>query len=389
MHLWQRLDFGSRGCGFKSCQVRQGPRYIPVSSCKKKATSNSKTMETQTTRRPISKGTCAFCNAELAKNKMTQHLKSCKQRLATIAAQEGKSRKTKTRLFHILAEGQYNPQYWLHFEVPATESLWSLDRFLKDMWIDDLDHLSGFTINGTNYSIDYPDDFFSFNEVEETVEEVLSEEEKEKELSELVDKIVSEFAEAPASHLGIPLNPLSAEWIAEIKKPRSVDELVDFLKGELARITKEDKSALKYDQDISLEEKRKRYLTLYYQKMVVEDLLEAVEDRSMDVSLERVLKVGQKFSYVYDYGSSTYINLRVIAEREGIVQNKKNPVQLLARNTAPEFPCVVCGKPGTEVAMGYFTDSIAESVFCTECANKQAGEGEMLPIINSPRAGVL
>src|SRR6266567_1347540 len=189
----------------------------------------------------------------------------------------------------------------------------------------------------------------------------------------------------------IPFNPapLLTEWIAEIKKPRSVDELVDLLKRELARITKEDKSALKYDQDISLEEKRKRYLTLYYQKMVVEDLLEAVEDRSMEVSLERVLKVGQKFSYVYDYGSSTYINLRVIAEREGIVQNKKKPVQLLARNTAPTFPCVVCGKPGTEVAMGYFTNSIADSVFCTECANKQDREDEMLPIINSPRAGVL
>src|SRR3989440_1506979 len=383
------LDFGSRGCGFKSCQVRQRPRYIPVSSCKKKATSNSKTMETQTTRRPISKGICAFCKAELAKNKMTQHLKSCKQRLANIAAEEGKTRKTKTRLFHILAEGQYNPHYWLHFEVPASESLWSLDSFLKDMWIDDLDHLSGFTINGTNYSIDYPDDFFSFNEVEETEEEEISEEEKEKELRELVDEIVSEFAEAPASHLGIPFNPLSAEWIAEIKKPRSVDELVDFLKGELARITKEDKSALKNDQDLSLEEKRKSYLTLYYQKMVVEDLLEAVEDRSMDVSLERLLKVGQKFSYVYDYGSSTYINLRVIAEREGIVQNKKKPVQLLARNTAPTFPCVVCGKPGTAFAMGYFTESIADSVFCTDCAMKRVGEGGMLPIINSPRAGVL
>jgi hypothetical protein len=348
-------------------------------------------METQTTRRPISKGICAFCKAELAKNKMTQHLKSCKQRLASIAAEEGKTPKTKTRLFHILAEGQYNPHYWLHFEVPASESLWSLDSFLKDMWIDDLDHLSGFTINGTNYSIDYPDDFFSFNEVEETEEEEISEEEKEKELRELVDGIVSEFAEISASYSDSPSNPtpLLTEWIAEIKKPRSVDELVDLLKRELARITKEDKSALKHDQDISLEEKRKRYLTLYYQKMVVEDLLEAVEDRSMEVSLEHVLKVGQKFSYVYDYGSSTYINLRVIAEREGIVQNKKKPVQLLARNTAPTFPCVVCGKPGTTVAMGYFTESIADSVFCTECANKQVGEGGMLPIINSPRAGVL
>src|SRR5436190_19260359 len=127
-------------------------------------------METQSTPRPLSQGTCVFCKAELAKNKMTQHLKFCKQRLATLATQEQRSQEMKTRLFHILAEGQYNPQYWLHFEVPATVSLWSLDSFLKDMWIDDLDHLSGFTINGTNYSIDYPDDFFSLNEVEETGE---------------------------------------------------------------------------------------------------------------------------------------------------------------------------------------------------------------------------
>ena len=348
-------------------------------------------METQPARRPISTGNCAFCKAELAKNKMTQHLKSCKQRLANIAKREKKSQETKTRLFHILAEGRYNPQYWLHFEVPASESLWSLDGFLKDMWIDDLDHLSGFTINGTDYSNDEPDDFFSFNEVEETEEEEISEEEKEKEMRELVDEVISEFAEGSASYLGIPLNPdpLSAEWVAEIKKPRSVDELVDFLKGELARITKEDKSLWKDDQEISLEAKRKRYHTLYYQKIVVEDLLEAVEDRSMEVSLGRVLKVGQKFSYIYDYGSSTYINLRVIAEREGIVQNKKKPVQLLARNTAPTFPCIVCGKPATTVAMGYFTDSIADNVFCTACANKQVEEGGMLPIINSPRAGVL
>jgi len=39
-------------------------------------------METQATRRSISKGICTFCKTELAKNKMTQHLKSCKQRLA-------------------------------------------------------------------------------------------------------------------------------------------------------------------------------------------------------------------------------------------------------------------------------------------------------------------
>src|SRR3989440_12735718 len=203
-----------------------------------------KKMATQSTPRTISKGTCAFCKAELAKNKMTQHLKFCKQRLATLATQEEQSQETKTRLFHILAEGQYNPQYWLHFEVPASESLWSLDRFLKDMWIDDLDHLSGFTINGTNYSTDYPDDFFFFGEGEEIKEEDFSEEVEEKELREVVDEIVSQATERFASYLGDVSNPvvLPTEWFAAIKKPRSVYELIDFLKAERVRITNEERS---------------------------------------------------------------------------------------------------------------------------------------------------
>ncbi|HEY4383600.1 MAG TPA: hypothetical protein VGN34_03865 [Ktedonobacteraceae bacterium] len=63
-------------------------------------------MGTQSTRKPVSDGICAFCKAELPKNKMTQHLKSCKQRLATIAEQEKNAQQPKTRLFHILAEGR-------------------------------------------------------------------------------------------------------------------------------------------------------------------------------------------------------------------------------------------------------------------------------------------
>ena len=111
-------------------------------------------MSTQPVTTPTSTGNCIFCQTEVAKSKMTQHLKFCKQRRATIAKQEETPTQPKTKLFHILAEGQYAPQYWLHFEMPASEPLWSLDAFLKDMWVDDLDHLSGFTINGTSYSVE-------------------------------------------------------------------------------------------------------------------------------------------------------------------------------------------------------------------------------------------
>jgi hypothetical protein len=211
-------------------------------------------MATESTGRAVSKGMCTFCKVEIAKNKMTQHLKFCKQRIAAIASQEEKSQETKTRLFHILAEGEYSPQYWIHFEVPASASLWSLDGFIKEMWIDDLDHLSGFEINGTNYRDDYSDGFYPFSvekeiEKEEAVEEELSEEEKEKEIREIIEEVLSTHMERASLYGEVPFltDPLPAEWIVEIKKLRSEDELINFLKEELTRVKKEERQIWKPD----------------------------------------------------------------------------------------------------------------------------------------------
>jgi hypothetical protein len=353
-------------------------------------------METQPASKAISTGICTFCKGEFAKNKMTQHLKSCKQRRASIATREEKSQEAKTRLFHILAEGRYNPQYWLHFEMPASETLWSLDDFLKDMWIDDLDHLSGFTINGTDYSTDYPDDYFLFEGEEEG--EGKGEEEKEEEevteepqVGEIIDEIISMYSTA-IKQFSEPTDAMEtalAAWVAEIKKPRSTDGLIDYLKEEeLPKLEQERRRIRKQEKEMSSEEWRRASFMTRLEKTIVESILEEIEDRSMEVSLARVLKVGQKFSYIYDYGSSTYINLKVLGEREGIVQDEKDTVQLLAQNTAPEFACIVCGKPATTVALGYYGESIADSVYCEECTEEQE-EGRTLPIINSPRVGVL
>src|SRR5215472_17577700 len=94
------------------------------------------------------------------------------------------------------------------------------------------------------------------------------------------------------------LKLLWSEWTAELNKPRSAEELVDFLKAERASILQAEKLARKDEQELSREAQRTSYLTRYFQKMVVEELLETVEDRSMEVALERVLTVGQKFSYI-------------------------------------------------------------------------------------------
>ena len=57
-------------------------------------------------KRRISKGRCYFCNAIFSKNVMTKHLKKCEQRKAEIEKQQ-----KEIKIFHIMAEGRYLPQY--------------------------------------------------------------------------------------------------------------------------------------------------------------------------------------------------------------------------------------------------------------------------------------
>ncbi|MFQ6038944.1 MAG: SEC-C domain-containing protein, partial [Candidatus Aminicenantales bacterium] len=57
----------------------------------------------------------------------------------------------KAGIFHILAEGYGNPDYWLHFDIRADATLHDLDRFLRDIWLECCGHLSAFTIEEKTY----------------------------------------------------------------------------------------------------------------------------------------------------------------------------------------------------------------------------------------------
>jgi len=79
---------------------------------------------------------------------MTKHLRSCKERKS-----ETLSDKQKTEVFHLLVEGRYSPEYWMHLSVPANATLKNLDKFLRNIWLECCGHLSAFTIEGTAYSV--------------------------------------------------------------------------------------------------------------------------------------------------------------------------------------------------------------------------------------------
>lgn len=105
-------------------------------------------------KRQQTNGVCQLCQGVVNKAGMTRHLAKC------LAAHEGagtsmsKTPPKTVRLLQLLVQGQYNPEYWLYVEMPATATLRDLDQFLRDIWLECCGHLSAFKIAGTQYSVE-------------------------------------------------------------------------------------------------------------------------------------------------------------------------------------------------------------------------------------------
>lgn len=97
--------------------------------------------------------------------------------------------------------------------------------------------------------------------------------------------------------------------------------------------------------------------------------------------LGNVLQVGQTFHYQYDYGTTTYLQLKVVGEREG--PRPKEPVRLLARNYAPMYRCVRCGERAEWVNAWREYEPLCR----THAQEHPDGEDAFLPVVNSPRVG--
>lgn len=112
---------------------------------------------------------------------------------------------------------------------------------------------------------------------------------------------------------------------------------------------------------------------------------ESPGERGMSIRLERALAVGTRFRHEYDFGTTTMLDLRVIAERQG--SPIPRPLRLLARNLQAKIPCTSCADIATWVCAGCFTEELAW--MCDRCAATHAKHKEyFLPVVNSPRVGL-
>jgi hypothetical protein len=112
---------------------------------------------------------------------------------------------------------------------------------------------------------------------------------------------------------------------------------------------------------------------------------EEMGDEGMDVMLDQVLRPKIKFLHEYDFGTTTELVLRVVAERESEIRKKS--IWVLARNDSPSITCDSCGKVATHVCSQCIYEG--EGWLCDACAGThECGEEMLLPVVNSPRVGM-
>lgn len=103
--------------------------------------------------------------------------------------------------------------------------------------------------------------------------------------------------------------------------------------------------------------------------------------------LRHALRPGMELVHEYDFGATTELTIKVVAEYDGGMP-RSEPIWILARNEPPEILCDECGKsPAVEICTECQWDG--GGWLCQDCLEDHECGGDMLlPVVNSPRTGV-
>ena len=105
---------------------------------------------------------------------------------------------------------------------------------------------------------------------------------------------------------------------------------------------------------------------------------------TMNTKVSEALGSGDRLGYVYDFGSSTELVVRLLG---GVSASSKSAVRLAARNEPPTWPCDACGKAATAVCTQCLYEG--KGFYCAaHASDHECGEDMLSPVVNSPRMGV-
>ncbi len=105
------------------------------------------------------------------------------------------------------------------------------------------------------------------------------------------------------------------------------------------------------------------------------------------VALGTLLHPKAEMEHEYDFGTSTYTQLRVVG-RSPMLPGKAK-IRVLAKNGMPQFTCTECAGQASLVCAGCFMEG--EATLCAKCAKNHECEYDaeaLVNIVNSPRMGV-
>ena len=99
---------------------------------------------------------------------MSRHLLSCTDKETMTNGIPDKQEE----IYEIHITDQYQKAYWLFIEINGSETLLSLDQFLRDIWCECCGHLSEFYINGSHFSC-ISDSFYAESDMNVSISDVL------------------------------------------------------------------------------------------------------------------------------------------------------------------------------------------------------------------------
>jgi hypothetical protein len=113
----------------------------------------------------------------------------------------------------------------------------------------------------------------------------------------------------------------------------------------------------------------------------------------MDVGKSRkansIFETGLILRHLYDYGTTSETDIKVVGFREG-KPTSKHPIALLARNLMPEAACQECGQPAEWLCIECLYEGDNTGYLCDEHVEEHPHDnyGEPMPLLNSPRTGM-
>lgn len=110
---------------------------------------------------------------------------------------------------------------------------------------------------------------------------------------------------------------------------------------------------------------------------------------AMTTSAKTIFQKTAQLEYIYDFGTSSEIVIKVIAQREAKPLSK-HPLLLMARNEMPLYSCMECGKPAHWLCNECIYEHEESGLLCDQHVKKHPHDnyGEPLKLVNSPRMGM-